>query len=110
MESTKSAPETDVRVQFLAFAGCPLAEAAREALDKAIVELALSEYEEVDILDPATAEELRGWGSPTILVNGIDVTGTAKGDGAGCRIYSTASRVPETALIVRRIIEARQCS
>ena len=98
---------TDIRVQFLAFDGCPLAGAAREALDAAMAELGLAGYEEIDILDPATANDLRGWGSPTILVNGVDVTGSAKGGGAGCRIYATASRVPETSLIVERIRQAQ---
>jgi len=99
-----------IRVQFLAFEGCPLAPVAREALDKAVAEAGLTGYEEIDILHPDTPEDLRGWGSPTILVNGVDVTGNAKGAGAGCRIYSTESRVPESALIAKRIREARPCS
>ena len=100
----------DIRVQFLAFDGCPLAESARDALDKAVGESGLTEYEEIDILDPDTPENLRGWGSPTILVNGADVIGNAKGEGAGCRIYATESRVPETALIVERIRDAQSNS
>ena len=92
-----------IRVQFLAFDGCPLAEAARKELDAAVSEAGLAGYEVIDILDPETPEDLRGWGSPTILVNGADVTGNTKGEGVGCRIYSTESRVPETALIVERI-------
>ena len=79
----------------------------REALDEAIAESGVAGYEEIDILDPDTPEDLRGWGSPTILVNGADVTGNAKGEGAGCRIYTTESRVPEAELIVERIKDAQ---
>ena len=96
-----------IRVQFLAFDGCPLAEAARKELDAAVSEAGLAGYEEIDILDPETPENLRGWGSPTILVNGADVTGNTKGEGVGCRIYATESRVPETALILERISQAK---
>ncbi len=96
-----------IRVQFLVFDGCPLAEAARKELDAAVSEAGLAEYEEIDILDPETPADLRGWGSPTILVNGADVTGSTKGEGVGCRIYATESRVPETALILERIRKAQ---
>ena len=99
---------TDVRVQFLAFEGCPLAKAARDALDEAVAQAGLEGgYEEIDILDPETSDELRGWGSPTILVNGDDVAENTKGEGAGCRIYATDSRVPEPAVIVERIRDAQ---
>lgn len=107
MEAKLSRSVDEIRVQFLAFDGCPLAEAAREALDEAIAESGVAGYEEIDILDPDTPEDLRGWGSPTILVNGADVTGNAKGEGAGCRIYTTESRVPEAELIVERIKDAQ---
>ena len=50
-----------IRVQFLVFDGCPLAEAARKELDAAVSEAGLAEYEQIDILDPETPEELRGW-------------------------------------------------
>lgn len=88
------------KIQFLAFDGCPLAEAARRALDEAIASLKLGSYEVVDILDPETPEELRNWGSPTILVNGRDVTGNRPGDSVGCRVYSGPSGVPDARTII----------
>lgn len=94
---------TDIRVQFLTFEGCPLAGAARQALEKALDECELGDYEEVDILDPSVPIELRDWGSPTILINGTDVSGRPKGDGVGCRIYPGADRVPSSASIVAYI-------
>ncbi len=107
MVAKMSRSVADVRVQYLAFDGCPLAEGARLALETALAACGVSDYDEIDILDPDTPEELRGWGSPSILVNGADVTGNAKGEGAGCRIYATESRVPETALIIERIRQAQ---
>lgn len=95
-----------VAIQLLFFAGCPLADAARRALREALVECGLEAYEEVDLLAPETPEELRGWGSPTILVEGSDVTGSAKGHDIGCRVYAGPTKVPEPAVIagcIRRL-------
>ena len=82
-------------VQFLAFCGCPLADPARENLKKALAECGMSNFEEIDILDPASPEELRGWGSPTIFVNGLDVTGLPKGNSVSCRVYPFTGGVPD---------------
>ena len=89
----------DVRVQFLAFDGCPLADAARTNLEKALADCGMSGYEEIDILDPGTPDDLPGWGSPTILVNGVDITGQPKGNSVSCRIYPGSDRVPSSATI-----------
>lgn len=94
---------TQPRIQLLIFDGCPLAEAARDSLSNALTALGFSDFEEIDILDPATSEELRAWGSPTILVDGRDVGGAAKGDGACCRLYSGSDRVPSPSTIVASI-------
>ena len=87
-------------IQFLAFSGCPLAEPTRENLKKALAECGMSDFEEIDILDPASPEELRGWGSPTILVNGLDVTGLPRGNSVSCRVYPFPSGVPDVQSIV----------
>jgi hypothetical protein len=86
---------THVRIQLLTFEGCPLAGAARSALQQALTECGITDFEEIDLLDPATAVELQGWGSPTILVNGKDVTGKSRGDAIGCRVYPGQDRVPD---------------
>ena len=97
-------------VQLLIFSDCPLAAAARESLQSALAELEIAGYEEIDILDPATPEGLRGWGSPTILVDGEDVNGSPKGDGVGCRVYQGPDRVPTPAMIVASISRRRTLS
>ena len=91
---------TDTRIQLLIFAGCPLAGMARQALEQALRECGIDDYEEIDILDPSVSDDLREWGSPTILINGADVSGQPKGDGVGCRIYAGADRVPSPMSIV----------
>ena len=87
-------------VQFLAFSGCPLADPARENLKQALVECGMSDFEEIDILAPSAPEELSSWGSPTILVNGKDVTGIPKGNSVSCRVYPFDGGVPDVRSIV----------
>ena len=90
---------SEIGVQFLVFDGCPLADAARANLEKALVDCGMSGYEEIDILDPGTPDDLPGWGSPTILVNGVDITGQPKGNSVSCRIYPGSDRVPSSTTI-----------
>jgi len=91
-------------VQLLFFDGCPLAEPARENLQKALKSCDIESFEEIDILDPESPEDLRSWGSPTILVNGLDITGHQKGDSVSCRVYDSPGGVPD----VKSIIDALQ--
>jgi len=98
-------PET--RIQLLTFAGCPLAEAARVELEAALADCDSVGFDEVDILDPTTAEELRGWGSPTILLDGADITGQPKGNDVSCRVYPGEKKVPAKAEILAAIERRR---
>lgn len=78
-----------MRVQLLYFPGCPNLDAARGALDRALSALGLLyRIEEVDVTDESTPEELRGWGSPTVLIDGTDVGGEIEPTGAVCRLYT----------------------
>ncbi len=88
------------KVQFLYFDGCPLAAPAKARLSEAMALCGLTEVEEIDILNPDAPEELRCWGSPTILVNGADVTGQPKGNSVSCRIYPYEGGVPDVHSIV----------
>lgn len=91
------------KIQLLVFDGCPLADAARSSLQTALDSLGLREFEEIDLLDPATPDELRGWGSPTILVGGEDLTGDVKGNALGCRVYDGKTGVPGPEMIAQAI-------
>jgi len=94
-----------LRVQFLFFDGCPHAGAAQAALECALQSCGLQtdHYDLVNILDPATPESLVSWGSPTILVNGNDVSGHVQGDGVRCRLYDTSDQVPSVETIAAAI-------
>lgn len=94
---------TQPKIQLLIFDGCPLADAARTSLQTALASLGLRDFEEINILDAATPNELKGWGSPTILVEGEDLTRNAKGEGVGCRVYNTPNGVPSPQTIAKRI-------
>ena len=76
--------------ELIYFSGCPNVTEARTRLVKAFVEARLTpRWREYRIDDPDLPEYARGFGSPTILVNGRDVTGAAPaGSAAACRLYT----------------------
>jgi len=84
-----------VRVQLLYFNGCPHAEGARAVLQSTLQSLGLPiAFEEVDTTAPETPPSLRGWGSPTFLIDGQDPFGGAPGHGTTCRLYSGTQGAP----------------
>jgi hypothetical protein len=101
-----------MRVQLLTFPGCPSAEPARDVLRRALAEMGLPDgFEEVDVSRPETPEALRGWGSPTILVDGRDVAGAAPSAGAACRLYTPGAGegrgAPALSLVLQALHAAR---
>jgi hypothetical protein len=92
-------------IQLLFFADCPNVNAARVALERALLHCGLPNngYESIDILDPSAPVGLTRWGSPTILVDGDDVSGQRQGDGVGCRVYGTPEQVPTVDMIASAI-------
>jgi len=76
--------------ELIYFPGCPNVEEARAQLVKAFVEARLTpRWSEYRTDDPDLPAHARGFGSPTILVNGRDVTGAAPADSAAaCRLYT----------------------
>jgi hypothetical protein len=89
-----------MNIQFLAFSGCPLAEPAKQNLKQALADCEINSFEEIDILDPSSPADLRDWGSPTILINGADVTGQPKGNSVSCRVYDVPGGVPDVQGII----------
>jgi mercuric ion transport protein len=94
-----------MKLQLLTFPGCPNADAARAAAREAIARISpRPEFEEIDLAAPDTAESLRGWASPTILVNGADLEGQRQQNaGAGCRLYADRSGAPSADQIEQRL-------
>jgi len=74
---------------------CPNARAARENLLRAFVEAGASpRWVEVDRAAEDTPARWRGYGSPTILIDGADALGAeASGAGASCRLYRDGEAV-----------------
>ena len=82
----------DLRIQLITFAGCPNAAAARAMIERTLSEAGIAaRIEEVDTSAPGAPASLDEWGSPTILVNGIDVGGEAEPSGPSCRLYRDAN-------------------
>lgn len=79
------------RVELIYDPECAHVQVARGQLLRAFGELVLSpHWQEWCSDDPAMPEHARGYASPTILVDGQDVSGAEPIDGtASCRIYAT---------------------
>jgi hypothetical protein len=96
-------------VQLIYFPGCPHIEATRKALHDVLLELAgrPDEVLEVDLTARDTPAHLRGWGSPTILIDGVDIEG-ASANGSSCRVYrrSDGGGAPSRALIRAALLRA----
>lgn len=69
---------------------CPNVEAARDGLRQALADAgAPLQWQEWERSDPDSPDYVRGYGSPTVLVDGSDVAGASPSDGADCcRLYT----------------------
>jgi hypothetical protein len=77
-----------VRVDLIYEAGCPHAEEARANLSSALTRTGRApRWHEYRIGSPDLPDYARGYGSPTVLVDGRDVAGAEPGSDACCRLY-----------------------
>ncbi len=92
-------------------ADCPHISLARANLASALAECGFEpRWQEHVIGDPDAPPRVRGFGSPTILVDGVDVAGSEPGAEACCRIYNTergTTGAPSVELIARALRTAR---
>jgi len=96
-------------VDFIYDDDCPNVDAARANLKAACVARGLSaSWAEHRIGDPAVPDRARGFGSPTILVDGRDVAGARPEAEHCCRVYSTGGGVPSVELIAAALEKATQ--
>lgn len=92
-------------VDFIYDADCPNVAAARANLMRALSEAGVSpRWREHRIGDPDLPEAVRGFGSPTVLVNGRDVAGSSRGSEICCRVYGGA-RAPSVETITAALVE-----
>ena len=89
------------RIELVYLEGCPNAAQARDDLKEAIEASGRSvTWSEWDLMAESTPADYRRFGSPTVLVNGEDVTGENVGTEAmACR----ADGAPSVATIKSRI-------
>lgn len=89
-------------IELVYFAGCPHVEAARTALRAALEVAGLpAAWREWDQAQPGVPERVMGYGSPTVLVDGMDITGNAPENvGLACR----ADGVPSSAALQLALI------
>ena len=104
-----------LHVELIYDSGCPNVEATRDVLTLALRATGTpAVWTEWNTGDPACPGDRRGYGSPTILVNGEDVAPgphpwkpRIEGGPPRCRVYTTVNGIsgvpPDTA--VRRAIE-----
>lgn len=86
-----------MKVQLLYFEGCPNVDAARASLRDALAaEQVDLPIEEVDVEGEDAPAWARGWGSPTILIDGKDVTGQERSNASACRLYPGGAPGVET--------------
>lgn len=87
---------------------CPNVQCARKALLEGFSKVSLQpSWTEWDRGATESPAYVRQYGSPTILVDGRDVAGEARGDaGSSCRLYRNGSGKFEPAPSVKRITEA----
>ena len=89
------------RIELVFFEGCPNVGLARDnlrsALQSASEDITWTEWE---LGSDSTPKDLRSHGSPTVLIDGRDVTGDTTGAAAmACR----ADGVPSAALILKSL-------
>ena len=94
------------RIELLSFPGCPTAEVLRANLAEAIAQLGLvtCRIEPVNLAELESGDPRRGWGSPTILIDGVDLFGKTRpaDEGMSCRIYP-GGKAPATQQITARL-------
>ena len=91
------------RVELLYFPGCPNIDPARVQLQRALIEVGLpAQWTEHDVNADDAPPHTRGYGSPTILIDGHDVSGGSPAEGTTCRLYpdSEVRGVPPLAAVL----------
>lgn len=93
-------------IELLAFDGCPNSPVMRESLTAAI-KGAGGSFTEIDLATLPDDDIRRGYGSPTILVDGHDLFNMPEPNSAtmSCRIY--AGGLPDTQTLIAKLSEIK---
>lgn len=100
-------------VELIFDADCPNVPETRAAMRRVLAAAGLdATWREWDRADAESPDYVRGYGSPTVLVNGRDVAGLGPSDAPNCRLYKdtqgTNRGVPPDELILSALRAARQ--
>lgn len=94
-------------IELVYFNGCPNMDETRDNIKKACEATGqIVELKEWNRNDTSIPEHVKGYGSPTVLVNGEDIAGEKRDTlrEANCRIYTGMTKVPSIELITEAII------
>ncbi|NIR28377.1 MAG: hypothetical protein GWN84_03420, partial [Gammaproteobacteria bacterium] len=95
-------------VDFVYDRDCPNVKAARANLMRAFSRAGVTaRWKEHEIGSADAPARVRGFGSPTILVDGADVAGVQRGAEDCCRVYE-GSKVPSVELIADALVRAAE--
>jgi mercuric ion transport protein len=96
------------RVELIYDVNCPNVSSAREALIQAFARAGVSaSWLEWDRTSPESPRRVRGYGSPTILIDGKDVDGAEPGTGGeSCRLYRDGASGFRGVPVVDQIVAA----
>ena len=103
-----------MKVEVLYVADCPTHHAAARLVKRILAaERVEADVDEVLVRDERMAYKLKFLGSPTIRINGRDVSGespTVKNFGLSCRLYPGSKQIglPPVEVIHRAVLEARR--
>ncbi len=97
------------KIELIFDPDCPHTDAARAVLRLACQQAGVEpQWQEWDRASPVSPPHAALYGSPTVLIDGVDVAGAdTASDAKACRIYTTTeggfSGVPEAADIARHL-------
>lgn len=96
------------KIEFLYFEDCPSYKETLVNLQEALAELKMeAEIIMIDVDSPEKAEEVGFLGSPTIVIDGVDLEGRTGGFAFNCRIYELDGKlkgVPSKEFIAERLV------
>lgn len=101
-----------MKVEFIYEKTCPNIAPAREQLALAFGELGMApDWQEWEVSDPRAPAHVHGYGSPTILINGVDVLGARPdSDDMSCRIYPDSPALNQGVPAVSTLLKALQAA
>lgn len=96
----------DSTIELIYEQTCPNVDAARVLIKSACAQVGrAADWREWEVSDPQFPAHAHGFGSPTILVGGVDVAGQSASVSDCCRIYSGEQGV-QGVLMLEQVVQA----